>query len=88
MAKLTPGLPQTICRTAEPQEHGAVVMTLSLKHALSPQGIIGTTSQAGGLPLPLVGGAHNFLKPEYFGGDHILYNGDYLEVDTEFSEKR
>ena len=23
----------------------------------------------------------NFLKPEYFGGDHILYIGDYLEVD-------
>jgi protoporphyrinogen oxidase len=23
----------------------------------------------------------NFLQPEYFGGDHIIYIGDYLEKD-------
>ena len=26
----------------------------------------------------------NFLKPEYFGGDHIVYCGDYLDPDHEY----
>ena len=31
----------------------------------------------------------NFLKPEYFGGDHIIYIGDYLENDhLNFSKSK
>jgi len=26
----------------------------------------------------------NFLSPEYFGGDHIIYCGDYLDTDHEY----
>ena len=26
----------------------------------------------------------NYLSPEYFGGDHIVYIGDYLEGDHEY----
>ncbi len=29
----------------------------------------------------------NFLKPEYFGGDYILYIGDYLEVTIPTSRR-
>ena len=61
---------------------GAVVMTLAIKHPLSPDGYYwyNIPKQAGYPFLSLVEHT-NFLKPQYFGGDHILYIGDYLEVD-------
>ena len=83
MAKLTPGLPQDyLAGLLNLKSMGAVVMTLSLKHALSPQGYYwyNIPKQVGFPFLSLVEHT-NFLKAEYFGGDHILYIGDYLEVD-------
>ncbi|MFZ3071003.1 MAG: NAD(P)/FAD-dependent oxidoreductase [Anaerolineaceae bacterium] len=83
MAKLTPDLPSGyLSGLLNLKNMGAVVMTLSLKHALSPEGYYwyNIPKQVGYPFLSLVEHT-NFLKPEYFGGDHILYIGDYLEVD-------
>jgi len=83
MAKLTPELPENYLGELLKLNHmGAVVMTLSLKHALSPDGYYwyNIPKQAGYPFLSLVEHT-NFLPPEHFGGDHIIYIGDYLEKD-------
>ena len=83
MAQLAPELPKDYLSELHNLKHmGAVVMTLSLKHALSPEGYYwyNIPKQAGYPFLSLVEHT-NFLKPEYFGGDHIIYIGDYLETD-------
>ena len=83
MAKLAPELPSDYLGELLKLNHmGAVVMTISLKHPLSPDGYYwyNIPKQAGYPFLSLVEHT-NFLKPEYFGGDHIIYIGDYLEKD-------
>lgn len=63
---------------------GAVVMILSLKHPLSKEGYYwyNIPKQAGFPFLSLVEHT-NFLSTEHFGGDHIIYIGDYLQPDHE-----
>ena len=83
MARMTPDLPENyLAGLLSLNSMGAVVMTLSLKHALSPEGYYwyNIPKQAGYPFLSLVEHT-NFLKPEYFGGDHIIYIGDFLEAD-------
>ena len=83
MAGLAPDLPsEYLSGLLNLKNMGAVVMTLAIKHALSPEGYYwyNIPKQAGFPFLSLVEHT-NFLKPEYFGGDHILYIGDYLETD-------
>lgn len=83
MARMTPDLPKDyLAGLLSLNSMGAVVMTLTIKHPLSPEGYYwyNIPKQAGYPFLSLVEHT-NFLKPEYFGGDHILYIGDYLEAD-------
>ena len=83
MARMVPQLPpEYLGGLLNLKSMGAVVMTLAIKHPLSPDGYYwyNIPKQAGYPFLSLVEHT-NFLKPEYFGGDHILYIGDYLEVD-------
>ena len=64
---------------------GAVVMTLSLKHQLSEQGYYWyNLPKSAGFPFLALVEHTNFLSPEHFGGDHIVYCGDYLEADHEY----
>ncbi len=89
MARMTPDLPKDyLAGLLNLNSMGAVVMALSVKHPLSPEGYYwyNIPKQAGYPFLSLVEHT-NFLKPEYFGGDHILYIGDYLEADHPNFEK-
>jgi len=83
MAKLAPELPEDYLGGLLNLKHmGAVVMTLSLNHPLSPDGYYWyNIPKEAGFPFLALVEHTNFLKPEYFGGDHIIYIGDYLEVD-------
>lgn len=83
MAKMSPELPETYLQgLLNLHSMGAVVMTVSLKHRLSPEGYYWySIPKQAGFPFLALVEHTNFLKPEYFGGDHILYIGDYLEVD-------
>jgi protoporphyrinogen oxidase len=64
---------------------GAVVMTLSLKHQLSEQGYYWyNLPKSAGFPFLALVEHTNFISPEHFGGDHIVYCGDYLEPDHEY----
>ena len=83
LARMAPALPEDYLKgLMELKSMGAVVMTVALDHKLSPEGYYwyNIPKQAGFPFLSLVEHT-NFLKPEYFGGDHIIYIGDYLEVD-------
>jgi protoporphyrinogen oxidase len=64
---------------------GAVVMTMALKQPISEQGYywFNIPKQAGFPFLALVEHS-NYLSPDYFGGDHIVYCGDYLELGHEY----
>lgn len=86
LAKFAPELaPSYLKGLLELKSLGAVVMALSLKHKLSPQGYYwyNLPKQAGFPFLALVEHT-NFIPPENYGGDHLVYCGDYLETDHEY----
>jgi protoporphyrinogen oxidase len=64
---------------------GAVVMVLSLRHQLSEQGYYWfNLPKDAGYPFLALVEHTNFIPPEKFGGDHIVYAGDYLEQGHEY----
>ncbi|MBN1666168.1 MAG: NAD(P)/FAD-dependent oxidoreductase [Anaerolineales bacterium] len=88
LARLAPQLPADYLAGLLALKHmGAVVMTLALKQRLSEQGHywFNIPKQAG-FPFLAVVEHTNFVAPEHFGGDHILYCGDYLPVEHEYFE--
>jgi protoporphyrinogen oxidase len=86
MAQLTPQLPQDYLDGLLNLKHmGAVVMTLSIQHQLSEQGYYWfNIPKDAGFPFLAVVEHTNFVPSENFGGDNILYCGDYLELDHEY----
>ncbi|MEA4811344.1 MAG: flippase-like domain-containing protein [Anaerolineaceae bacterium] len=83
MAKMAPELPSDYLQgLLSLHSMGAVVMTLSLNQQLSPEAYYWySIPKKAGFPFLALVEHTNYLKPEYFGGDHILYIGDYLETD-------
>jgi len=86
LAHLTPDLPETYLQgLLSLKSMGAVVMVFSLKHQLSKEGYYWYN-------IPKTTGFHflslvehtTFLSPDYFGGDHIVYVGDYLPQDHPY----
>jgi len=86
MAKLTPALPQAYLDGLLKLKHmGAVVMTLSLKNQLSEQGYYWfNIPKDAGFPFLAVVEHTNYVSPDNFGGERILYCGDYLDLDHEY----
>ena len=85
LAHLAPSLPKSYLEgLLSLKSMGAVVMVLSLKHQLSREGYYWyNIPKSAGFPFLSLVEHTNFLKPEYFSGDHILYIGDYLSQDHE-----
>jgi protoporphyrinogen oxidase len=86
MAKLCPDLPSDYLRgLLELKSMGAVVMVLSLKHQLSREGYYWfNLPKEAGYPFLALVEHTNFVSVEHFGGDHIVYAGDYLEAGHEY----
>ncbi len=86
MAKLCPELPENYLKgLLELKSMGAVVMTLSLKHRLSKEKYYWfNVPKEEGYPFLALVEHTNFVSSEHFGGDHIVYAGDYLEVGHEY----
>lgn len=86
LAKLCPSLPENYLKgLLELKSMGAVVMTLSLSRALSKDGYYWfNVPKEAGYPFLALVEHTNFVSSEYFGGDHIVYAGDYLEVGHEY----
>ena len=86
LARMAPDLPAEYLRgLLELKSMGAVVMVLALKHRLSDKGYYWyNIPKSAGFPFLAVVEHTNFLSPEYFGGDHILYIGDYQNTDHPY----
>jgi protoporphyrinogen oxidase len=86
LARLVPALSANYLQgLLELKSMGAVVMVLALKQRLSQEGYYWyNLPKSAGFPFLALVEHTNFLSPEYFGGDHIVYAGDYLETDHEY----
>ena len=86
MAKLSPDLPGSYLKgLLELKSMGAVVMVLSLAHQLSKEGYYWfNLPKEEGYPMLALVEHTNFVSKEHFGGDHIVYAGDYLELGHEY----
>jgi protoporphyrinogen oxidase len=86
LARLAPTLPSDYLKgLLGLRSMGAVVMTLSLKHQLSEQGYYWyNLPKSAGFPFLALVEHTNFVSPEHFDGEHIVYCGDYLEPDHEY----
>ncbi len=86
MAKLCPDLPEKYLEgLLELKSMGAVVMTLALKQPLSKDGYYWfNVPKDEGYPFLALVEHTNFVPKEKFGGDHIVYAGDYLELGHEY----
>ncbi len=86
MAKLCPELPEHYLKgLLELKSMGAVVMTLALKHRLSKEGFYWfNVPKEEGYPFLALVEHTNFVSSKHFGGDHIVYAGDYLELGHEY----
>lgn len=86
LAKMCPDLPQEYLKgLLELKSMGAVVMALSLKEQLSKDGYYWfNLPKEEGFPFLALVEHTNYIPPEKFGGDHIVYAGDYLEQGHEY----
>ena len=86
LARLCPDLPAAYLKgLLDLKSMGAVVMVLSLRHQLSTQGYYWfNLPKEEGYPFLALVEHTNFVPPDAFGGDHIVYAGDYLEAGHEY----
>jgi len=86
MAKLCLDLPENYLKgLLELKSMGAVVMTLALKHSISKDGYYWfNVPKDEGYPFLALVEHTNFVPKENFGGDRIVYAGDYLELGHEY----
>jgi len=86
LAKIAPQLPTDYLKgLLDLKSMGAVVMTLALKHQLSREGYYWyNLPKDAGFPFLALVEHTNFLSPQKFGGNHILYCGDYLDPAHEY----
>ena len=86
LTHMVPSLPvDYLAKVLELKSMASLVIIFSLKHQLSNQGYywFNLPKNAGYPCLALVEHT-NYISPKHFGGDHIIYMGDYLEPDHEY----
>ncbi|MEE4193889.1 MAG: NAD(P)/FAD-dependent oxidoreductase [Anaerolineae bacterium] len=85
-AKMVPQLSEADLGQLRSLKHmGAVVMILSMKHTLSEEGYYWfNMPKSAGFPFLAAVEHTNFIPSEHFGGEHILYLGDYLPSGHEY----
>jgi protoporphyrinogen oxidase len=85
-AGMVPSLPDDYLKALlELKSMGALVLVLSLKNQLSEHGYYWfNLPKSAGFPFLALVEHTNYLSPDNFGGDHIVYIGDYLEKDHEY----
>ena len=86
MARLAPTLPEDyLTNLLNLKSMGAVVLILSLKHQLSEEGYYWyNIPKSAGYPFLALVEHTNYVSAENFGGDHLVYCGDYLDPDHEY----
>lgn len=84
-AKLAPQLTDAERqRIADLKSMGAVVLVLALKQPLGEKYYWYNIPKSAGFPFLAVVDHTNYIPAEHYGGDHIVYCGDYLEPDHPY----
>jgi protoporphyrinogen oxidase len=86
LSRLAPSLPPAYLeQLLALRSMGSVMLVLALKQRLSEQGFYWhNLPKAAGFPFLALVEHTNFVSPDFFGGDHIVYCGDYLDPDHEY----
>jgi protoporphyrinogen oxidase len=86
MTRLTPALPPDyLAQLSALKSMGAVVLILALRQQLSERGYYWhNLPKEAGFPFLAMCEHTNFVSPEHFGGDHLIYCGDYLPPEHEY----
>ncbi len=86
LTRLAPSLPKDYLQgLLNLKSMGAVVLTMSIKHQLSKKGYYWfNMPKNAGFPFLALVEHTNYVSPEHFGGEHILYAGDYVDPDHEY----
>jgi protoporphyrinogen oxidase len=86
LARLAPDLPNSYLEgLLGLKSMGAVVMILALEHQLSEEGYYWfNLPKSAGYPFLALVEHTNFVSAEHFGGEHIIYVGDYLDTNHEY----
>jgi protoporphyrinogen oxidase len=84
MAEMTPELPDSYTSKLRAlKSMGAVVMVASLKHKIGDYYWYNLPKEAGFPYLAMVEHT-NFIPAEHYGGDNLIYMGDYLSPDHPY----
>jgi protoporphyrinogen oxidase len=86
LASMAPVLPEGYLQgLLNLKSMGAVVLTVSLKHRVSEQGYYWyNLPKNEGFPFLALVEHTNYVSHENFGGEHVLYLGDYIDPDHEY----
>lgn len=85
LARLTPGLPPDYLEGLRKlKSMGAVVLILALKHQLTDGHYWINLPKGEGFPFLALVEHTNYIDPKHYGGDHLIYCGDYLKPDHEY----
>jgi len=80
MARMVPALPAEYAdRLRALKSLGAVILVLALDRQLAPNIYWYNLPKDAGFPFLAMVEHTNYVSPEHYGGDHIVYCGDYLE---------
>jgi protoporphyrinogen oxidase len=84
LARLAPQLPaEYLGRLRELRSMGAVVLTVALKQSLT-NGIYWLNVPKPEFPFLALVEHTRLIEPEHYGGDHLVYLGDYVPADHEY----
>lgn len=84
LTQLVPQLPdEYLGRLRQLRSMGAVVMTLALTRPLTG-GLYWVNMPKAQFPFLALVEHTSFISSDHYGGDHLIYLGDYLEPDHEF----
>lgn len=84
LSKLAPQLPADyLGRLQRLRSMGAVVLTIALTQALTEQ-LYWINMPKDQFPFLALVEHTNFIEPRHYGGDHLIYCGDYLDPSHEY----
>ncbi|MDM8532944.1 NAD(P)/FAD-dependent oxidoreductase [Anaerolineales bacterium HSG25] len=85
LTRLAPTLPdEYLANLKQLKSMGAVVLVFALKHKLTDKHYWINIPQDAGLPYLALVEHTNYVDARHYGGDNIVYCGDYLPVDHEY----
>ncbi|NOZ29583.1 MAG: NAD(P)/FAD-dependent oxidoreductase [Chloroflexi bacterium] len=85
MARLTPALPRDyLDGLLELRSLGAVVMTVALDRPLTQRLYWINLPKREGMPFLALVEHTNYIEPKHYGGQHLVYLGDYLPTEHAY----